>query len=61
MKNLRAKCLGLRSNDDVVEHLVSADINGNPYVLNIYATDPQDAIMRAMRTPETSWQPAQRS
>lgn len=55
MKNLIAKCLDKRSNDSVVEHLVSAEIGGLPHVLNIYATDPQDAINRAMRTSITSW------
>lgn len=55
MKNLIAKCLDKRSNDSVVEHLVNAEIGGLPHVLNIYATDPQDAINRAMRTPITLW------
>ena len=55
MKNLIAKCLDKRSNDSVVEHLVSAEIGGLPHLLNIYATDPQDAINRAMRTSITSW------
>jgi hypothetical protein len=55
MKNLIAKCLDKRSNDSVVEHLVSAEIGGLPYVLNIYATDPQDAINKAMRISVTSW------
>jgi hypothetical protein len=61
MNNLRAKCLDPRSSDDYVEHLVSADIDGQPHVLHLYATDPQNAISIAMKTPSTSWKLDNRS
>jgi hypothetical protein len=40
---------------EIVEHQVRCEIDGRPFVLTIYATDPQHAIKRAMETPAHLW------
>ena len=55
MKDLVARCLGRSSSSDMVLHEVRCQIDGRPYVLGLYATDPQHAIKRAMETPTHLW------
>lgn len=39
----------------MVLHEVRCQIDGRPFVLGLYATDPQHAIKRAMETPAHLW------
>jgi hypothetical protein len=55
MKNLMAKCMDPRNPDSMVEHRVTAEIDGRPFYLSIYATDPMHAIQRAQETPPHLW------
>lgn len=55
MKNLTARCVDLANPSDMVLHEVRCEIDGRPYVLRLYATDPQHAIKRAMETPTHLW------
>lgn len=55
MNNLTARCMDMANPAEMVEHQVRCDIDGRPYVLTLYATDPQHAIKRAMETPAHLW------
>ncbi len=55
MNNLRAKCMDPANPDEMVEHKVWADIDGRPFYLTLYATDPMHAIKRAQETPAHLW------
>jgi hypothetical protein len=55
MNNLTAKCMDPGNPDTMVEHQVRCEIDGRPYVLAIYATDPMHAIQRAQETPHHLW------
>lgn len=55
MNNLRATCLDKRSDDDLVMHRVTCDLSGRPVVVELMATDPQHAILRAKTMPINLW------
>ena len=55
MRNLTATCMDRDNPADMVAHLVRCDIDGRPYLLTLYATDPQHAIKRALETPSHLW------
>ena len=55
MNNLRAKCMDPANPSEMVLHEVRCDIDGRPFVLGLYATDPMHAIQRAQQTPAHLW------
>ena len=55
MINLTAKCMDPGNPSELVEHQVRCQIDGRPFVMTIYATDPMHAIKRAQETPAHLW------
>jgi hypothetical protein len=55
MKKLMATCIDKNNPSDMVEHEVRGEIDGRPFVITLYATDPMDAIRRAEVTPAHLW------
>ena len=55
MNNLTAKCMDPANPDEMVEHQVRCEVDGRPFVMTIYASDPQHAIKRAMKAPDHLW------
>lgn len=55
MNNLIGKCIDLSSDADLVMHRVTCDLNGRPVVVELMATDPQHAILRAKTMPINLW------
>ena len=55
MNNMTAKCMDPANPDSMVEHQVRCEIDGRPFVITIYASDPMHAIERAMCAPHHLW------
>lgn len=55
MNNLTARCTDRNNPAEMVEHQVKCEIDGRPFVMTIYATDPMHAIKRAQETPAHLW------
>lgn len=55
MNTMQAVCLDKSSSADLVLHQVVADFGGRPFVVQLQASDPQHAILRAKSMPQYLW------